>query len=272
MNGAGMAENDIFRIVENSVGNLEKAVLPKEGCLIVWQFSGRLRYVKNNIDKYLNTGECLVANLSSDYKFYYDGHENTCSAYSVSEGSMVNDLLTLYHVSDGCVVPIPDISGTLFKIQKISGGRVSDIKERNELSALYFHTVIVAIDRARKEFEKLAKSTSALIRDYIDAHIESKLQLEDISDVFFISKTQIFRLFKDAYGIAPMQYFLHKKIELAKQLLTESDMHIADIADRLCFTDAKHFSKTFKKITGELPKNYRQSAKAENAKKADEIN
>ena len=272
MNDTEINENDIFRIVENSVGNLEEAILPKKGCLIVWQFSGRLRYVRDNIEKHLNTGECLVADLSSNYKFYYDKHEDTRSAYSVSEGSLVNDILALYHVPDGCVVSIPDISGTLFKIQKISGGRVSDIKERKELSALYFHTVIVAIDRARKEFEKMAKSTSALIKDYIDAHIESKLLLEDISEVFFISKTQIFRLFKDAYGMAPMQYFLHKKVEMAKQMLVESDMHISDIAERLCFTDAKHFSKTFKKITGQLPKHYRQTAKAESLNKAFELN
>ena len=267
MNVTEMAADDVFRIIENSVGNLEKANLPKKGCLIVWQFSGKLRYVKNNVENYLNSGECLVADLSSKYKFYYDGHEDICSAYSVSEGTLVNDLLTLYRIPDGCVVPIPDTSGMLFQIQKLSAGRVSDIKENKDLAALYFHTVIVAVARERREADKMAKSTAALIKDYIDTHIESKLQLEDISEVFFISKTQIFRLFKEAYGIAPMQYFLHKKIELAKQLLTESDMHIADIADHLSFTDSKHFSKTFKKITGELPKNYRQATKSENAQK-----
>ena len=263
-----MLSNDIFDLIENSVGNLENAELPEEGCLIVWQFSGKLRYIKNNVEKYLNTGECLVADLAKRYKFFYDDESDIRTAYSVSRGSMVRDILALYRVQDGCVVPIPDISGTLFRIQKISGGRISDIKDKKELSALYFHTVIVAIDRARKEFETTAKSTASLIKDYVDSHVESRLQLEDISAVFFISKTQIFRLFKEAYEIAPMQYFLQKKIELAKQMLAETDMLISDIAERLAFTDAKHFSKTFKKITGDLPKNYRHTAKANGAKKA----
>ena len=267
MNVIEMAADDVFRVIENTVGNLEKADLPQKGCLIVWQFSGKLRYVKDNVDNYLNSGECLVADLSSKYKFYYDGHEDASSAYFVSDGTLISDLLTLYHLHDGCVVPIPDTSGTLFQFQKLSGGKISDIKDKKNLSALYFHTVIVAIDMARKEADKKAKSTAALIKDYIDNHIESKLLLDDISEVFFISKTQIFRLFKEAYDIAPMQYSLHKKIELAKQLLTESNMHIADIADHLSFTDAKHFSKTFKKITGELPKNYRQATKSEKAQK-----
>ncbi|MBE6610196.1 MAG: helix-turn-helix transcriptional regulator [Ruminococcaceae bacterium] len=262
-----MMSNGIFTLIENSVGNLETADLPEEGCLIVWQFSGKLRYIKNNVEKYLNTGECLVADLAKGYRFFYDGESDIRTAYSVSCGSIVKDILELYRVQDGCVVPIPDMSGTLFKIQKVSGGKVSDIKDKSELSALYFHTVIVAIDRARKEFEMTAKSTASLIKDYIDSHVESRLQLEDISAVFFISKTQIFRLFKEAYEIAPMQYFLQKKIELAKQMLAETDMLVADIAERLAFTDAKHFSKTFKKITGELPKNYRHTVKADASKR-----
>ena len=258
-----MNTDNIFKIVESGVEDLDLAVFPDTGCLVVCQFSGKLKYSRNGIDKYLSAGDCLVADLQKGYTFFREGKDESKSAYAIVSGTMVDELLELYHITDGCIVPVPDFAGAVFKIQKISGGRISDIKERRELAALYFHVALAIIDKARREYERTSKSTAALIRDYIDTHIEGRLQLDEISSIFFISKTQIFRLFKEAYGIAPMQYFLQKKIELAKQMLCESDVHISEIAERLSFTDAKHFSKTFKRFTGELPKNYRRASKTE---------
>lgn len=258
-----MDTDNIFKIVESGVEDLDLAVFPDTGCLVVCQLSGKLKYSRNGIDKYLFAGDCLVADLQKGYTFSREGKDESKSAYAIVSGTMVDELLELYHITDGCIVPVPDFAGALFKIQKISGGRISDIKERRELAALYFHVALAIIDKARREYERTSKSTAALIRDYIDTHIEGRLQLDEISSIFFISKTQIFRLFKEAYGIAPMQYFLQKKIELAKQMLCESDVHISEIAERLSFTDAKHFSKTFKRFTGELPKNYRRASKTE---------
>ena len=258
-----MNTDNIFKIVESGVEDLDLAVFPDTGCLVVCQFSGKLKYSRNGIDKYLSAGDCLVADLQKGYTFSREGKDESKSAYAIVSGTMVDELLELYHITDGCIVPVPDFAGAVFKIQKISGGRLSDIKERRELAALYFHVALAIIDKARREYERTSKSTAALIRDYIDTHIEGRLQLDEISSIFFISKTQIFRLFKEAYGIAPMQYFLQKKIELAKQMLCESDVHISEIAERLSFTDAKHFSKTFKRFTGELPKNYRRASKTE---------
>ena len=257
-----MDTDNIFKIVESGVKELDRVVFPDTGCLVVCQFSGKIKYSRNGVDKYLTPGDCLVVDLKKGYTFSCEGKEESQSAYAVVDGTMVDELLELYHITDGCIVPAPDFAGAVFKIQKISGGRISDIKERRELAALYFHVALAIIDKARREHERTSKSTAALIRDYIDTHIEGRLQLEEISNIFFISKTQIFRLFKDAYGIAPMQYFLQKKIELAKQMLCESDIHISEIAERLSFTDAKHFSKTFKRFTGELPKNYRRASKS----------
>ncbi len=269
MNGAERKAENIFGIVDSGIKNLETAALPACGVAIVCQFSGKLKYTKNEVSKYINVGECLVADLAKGYTFSYEGRGEIVSAYSVVDGVLVRDILELYDIADGCVVPIPDISSLMIKIQKISGGRISDIKEREEIGALYFHAAVANIDRARREFERTTRSTAALIKDYIDTHLEGKLQLEDISSVFFVSKTQIFRIFKDAYGVAPMQYFLQKKIELAKQMLTDNEFRISEIAEQLSFTDAKHFSKTFKKFTGDLPKNYRREARVEAQKKKD---
>ena len=105
------------------------------------------------------------------------------------------------------------------------------------------------------------------IREYIDTHTDKKITLDELSGMFFISKTQIFRLFTREYGIPPMRYMLKKKIEVSKGWLTDTDMRISEIAEAFCFTDAKHYTKTFRAFTGMLPREYRQAKKKINTDK-----
>ena len=122
-----------------------------------------------------------------------------------------------------------------------------------------FHTLLKIMRTEESHAAPKAGSTSvSAIKEYIDAHTERKITLEMLSKHFFISKTQIHRLFTAHYGISPMKYMLQTKVERSKELLVSTDMKIAEIADRLCFTDAKHYTKTFRNFTGMLPSEFRR--------------
>ncbi len=56
-----------------------------------------------------------------------------------------------------------------------------------------------------------------------------------------------------------MQFILRKKIAKAKGIMSESDRKLQDIAEELGFSDAFHLSKTFKKLTGKTPKEFKSS-------------
>jgi two-component system response regulator YesN len=57
-----------------------------------------------------------------------------------------------------------------------------------------------------------------------------------------------------------MEYYTSLKIERAKQLLLENEMTVKEIAARLAFNEANYFSKTFKRLTGLTPSQYRKQA------------
>lgn len=145
---------------------------------------------------------------------------------------------------------------------------VADQSEKNlrfaeaiaeEGEAYLFHTLLRLL---RAEIPRLAVKTGvtsvAAIKEYIDSHTEKKITLEKLSKHFFISKTQIHRLFTANYGISPMKYMLKTKIERSKILLVSGNMRISEIAEKLAFTDSKHFTKTFRNFTGILPGEYRK--------------
>ena len=62
----------------------------------------------------------------------------------------------------------------------------------------------------------------------------------------------MYRLFFKETGYAPMNYFLHMKIDRACQLLLHTNMKINQVALKLGFDDPYYFSRIFKKIVGKM--------------------
>lgn len=149
---------------------------------------------------------------------------------------------------------------------------LSQIDGKSEKSSLFFNALgdsddlhlfhtLLRILRTEEEppTGKHGSASVKAIKEYIDSHLYKKITLELLSRHFFISKTQIHRLFVAQYGISPMKYMLKAKIEHSKELLTSTDTKISEIAERLCFTDSKHYTNTFRNFTGELPSEYRKT-------------
>lgn len=92
---------------------------------------------------------------------------------------------------------------------------------------------------------------------YVDEHFTEDISLVQLSGMFYIKESWLSMLFKRKTGKNYLQYISEKRMEEAKKLLVDLTLPIYDVADRVGYTDAKYFSQLFKKITGELPKEYR---------------
>ena len=98
-----------------------------------------------------------------------------------------------------------------------------------------------------------------MIRNYIDVHIREKITLEDISNNLYISKSHIERAFKNEYNQTPLAYCANQKIEQVASMLITTNYSLSQIAQQIGFTDVKYMSKTFKKIKGQTPMEYKRS-------------
>lgn len=95
------------------------------------------------------------------------------------------------------------------------------------------------------------------ILDYIDAHLDQEIKLENLAQLLDISQFHFSRLFKQSLGLSPYQYLLQQRVERAKRLLKTSDNLIVDIALECGFNSHSHLSKQFRQLTGMTPKAYR---------------
>ncbi|MGK7955372.1 MAG: AraC family transcriptional regulator [Crocosphaera sp.] len=95
------------------------------------------------------------------------------------------------------------------------------------------------------------------IFDYIDAHLDQNLKLENLAKLLDLSQFHFSRLFKQSVGLSPHQYLIEQRIERAKQLLKKTNQSILDIALNCGFSSHSHLSKQFRQVTGMTPKAYR---------------
>ncbi|MDR1977473.1 MAG: helix-turn-helix domain-containing protein [Synergistaceae bacterium] len=93
---------------------------------------------------------------------------------------------------------------------------------------------------------------------YIDAHYWKGVDMKSVAEEVSLSCYYFSRLFKKEVGVNFSQYILHKRLELAKQMLEETDRFITDIAVTVGFQEHSYFGKIFKQLTGDTPSEYRK--------------
>ena len=93
--------------------------------------------------------------------------------------------------------------------------------------------------------------------DYISDNLGGELRVAEIAEEVNMSPYHFTRLFKQAMGLAPHQYVMQKRIEMAKKFLVETELPIAQIALETGFQSQSRFTTLFRQITGTTPRAYR---------------
>ena len=93
---------------------------------------------------------------------------------------------------------------------------------------------------------------------YIHEHIADRIDVEDLADMASITKTYFIRLFKQEFGLSPVQYINLKKVERAQLLLYTTDCSVKEVAYKLGFSDHSYFIRLFHKVAGITPQEYRR--------------
>jgi len=90
------------------------------------------------------------------------------------------------------------------------------------------------------------------IRNYIENNYHTNLNLDLLSDIQFVSKYHLIRLFKKYYGMTPRQYLMDKRIEKSKENLING-MTVTQTCFAVGFESLGSFSTLFKSKTGKSP-------------------
>ncbi|MEF3305976.1 response regulator transcription factor [Paenibacillus sp. GYB003] len=92
---------------------------------------------------------------------------------------------------------------------------------------------------------------------YIDGRLSQEISLEQVAAMVGLTPTYFSALFKKMTNETFVKYRINKRMEKAKELLSVPHIRIVDVAAEVGYDDYPHFTKTFKKIVGVSPSDYR---------------
>ena len=93
---------------------------------------------------------------------------------------------------------------------------------------------------------------------FLKEHLTEKLSLEDLARGTGMSVSKLKVLFRERTGGGPIQYRIQLQIERAKRLIREGELDLTGIAQQTGFSSLHYFSRSFKKITGVSPSEYKR--------------
>jgi AraC family L-rhamnose operon regulatory protein RhaS len=94
---------------------------------------------------------------------------------------------------------------------------------------------------------------------YIHTNYSEKITLHSLVEHFNINRTTINDMFRKATGESVISYLIKLRIEASAMMLRDTGIPINEIGYRVGFDDLSHFSRTFKKIIGCSPSQYRKA-------------
>jgi AraC family transcriptional regulator len=142
-----------------------------------------------------------------------------------------------------------------------------EFRLRDEVSRLAIESITIGVlaeasRRAAKGHERPAPAWLRQARALVDTHFAKPLPLVDVARRVGVHPVHLARTFRRVHQITFAGYVRHVRIEFARRELAASGAPLGDIAAAAGFCDQSHFSRLFKRYTGQTPAEYRLALQA----------
>lgn len=98
----------------------------------------------------------------------------------------------------------------------------------------------------------------ACAKDFVDGNIHEPVVLDEVASEVHMSRYYLCRRFKKATGMTLTEYVTDRRVEMAKDMLANTSLRVADIAFEIGFQSLSQFNRCFRKITGITPTRFRR--------------
>ncbi len=105
----------------------------------------------------------------------------------------------------------------------------------------------------------LAKWQARRLMEHIDAHLATKIHLDELALLFGFSAGHFCRVFKCTFGITAHAFITRRRIELAQRLMLTTRQTLSEIALSCGMGDQSHFTRSFRRIVGDTPYAWRRN-------------
>lgn len=262
VNSCGITHtNDVYSVIREFGRNDFHILYVKEGNCYIEKDRSKITLKENDIFIYYPHERQMYS---------FDGKDNI-SYWIHFSGYEVENLLTELNLTAGIhhLDEYNNISILFDKIQKeystysvISNNsnynaKISRIKNSGLLIEL-LSNICLSINRIDN------REISLKFTDSVNRFPENDFDIDHYAQSENLSRSRYNYLFKEETRLSPRQYLINSRIAKSKWLLKHSSLNIAQISEKVGYTDPLYFSRVFKKKTGDSPLNYLKKFKTNN--------
>ena len=210
----------------------------------------------------VSTGSYLLAEAgllkdraATTHWFYFDAFAHRYPNIKLQRQHMITKADQIYCA--GSINALADLM--IYFINEHFGERVAKQVESQfspEIRRTYRETLYIEGSDSLHHDE-----TVALAQDYINANSHQPINMAQLAADHQIAPRTMNRRFKAVSGSSPGLYLLQRRLDNARELLSKSNLSIAEIAEAVGFKDSSYFIKQFKRHTAVTPLRYRQSVR-----------
>lgn len=131
----------------------------------------------------------------------------------------------------------------------------NQLRYPDELSS----TLMDRVSRIRNNKQMSIQTIVDKVQTYIEDHLSHGLSLDELGKVAHLHPVYFSKLFKQETGENVSNYISRKRLEKASQLLQDSELRVADIAQMVGYRKNQYFIQLFKVEYGVTPYQYRRN-------------
>jgi AraC family transcriptional regulator len=98
--------------------------------------------------------------------------------------------------------------------------------------------------------------------ELLEAHLDGNIALQRVAEACELSVSHFARAFKQTFRIPPYRWLLERRVDKARNLMTNSRLPLADIAIRCGFADQSALNRSFRRVHGVTPGTWRRAQDA----------
>lgn len=119
-------------------------------------------------------------------------------------------------------------------------------------------------EKSAKAYTRNQVNIIKQVETYLTDNLKLRITIEELSQSFCISATSLKTLFKEVYGKPISIYMKEYRIQKSKDLLTEPDKTISEVASLVGYHSQSKFGAVFREMTGLSPNEYRNQKQQPN--------
>ncbi|MCF2498279.1 AraC family transcriptional regulator [Dyadobacter chenhuakuii] len=264
----------LFHLYITHIGYFPKALFHyrerRKGCednILIYCVQGKGHYVIADKKFEVTANQYIMLPATDQYIRYWADHEDPWTIYWIHfTGSAIdhfNETLQILPQKGPVNLifneKVPDTWHRIY--QSLEMGYSLENLANATMCLQYFMAMFLFPEKhlAAEHTEKADVITDTIT--HMRLHLDKKLSVEDMANKHQLSCSHFSMLFRKGTGMAPVDYFIHLKMQKACQLIYANEAKIKEIALHLGYDDPFYFSRVFKKNMGQSPEQYRLTAR-----------